>query len=114
MIVLLEFFIVAFSMGFNDWWLLGSFWLLMGNRLLGLIIGQPPDDRRQMFVMSSWAFSVAAYLFAVSIGAATEPPALGLTQAVVKAQEFSIGGLWTEKPQTAVVAGAIYFAVITA
>ena len=105
-------FLVAFSMGFNDWWLLGSFWLLMGNRLLGLIVGQPPDDRRQMFVMSSWAVSVAAYLFAVSVGAMAEPPALGLTQAVVKAQEFSIGGLWTEKPQTALVAGAIYFAII--
>jgi hypothetical protein len=104
--------LVAFSIGFNDWWLLASFWLLMGNRLLGLVIGQPPDDRRQMFVMSSWAVSVAAYLFAVTIGAVTEPPALGLTQAVVKAQEFSIGGLWTEKPQTAIVAGAIYFTVI--
>ena len=105
-------FLVAFSIGFNDWWLLASFWLLMGNRLLGLFIGQPPDDRRQMFVMSSWAMSVAAYLFAVTIGAVIEPPALGLTQAVVKAQEFSIGGLWTEKPQTAMVAGAIYFTLI--
>jgi hypothetical protein len=105
-------FLVAFSIGFDDWWLLVSFWLLMGNRLLGLIIGQPPDDRRQMFVMSSWALSVAAYLFAVTIGAVTEPPALGLTQAVVKAQEFSIGGLWTEKPQTALVAGAVYFTII--
>ena len=60
----------------------------------------------------SWAASVAAYLFAVTIGAVAEPPALGLTQVVVKAQEFTVGGLWTEKPQTAIVAGAIYFTII--
>ena len=39
-------FIGAVAIGSNDWWLLGSFWLLMANRLLGLVIGQAPDDRR--------------------------------------------------------------------
>jgi hypothetical protein len=107
-------FLAAFSAGFGDWWLLGSFWLLMGNRLLGLILGQSPDEKRQSFIMGSWAVSVAAYLLAVSIGAVSEPPALGVTASVIHAQGFTIGGLWTEKPQTALAAGAIYFAIMGA
>ena len=107
-------FLAAFSAGFDDWWLLGSFWILMLNRLLGLIVGQPPDEKRQSFVMGSWAVSVAASLFAVGIGAASEPPPLGITAGVIQAQGFTIGGLWTEHPQTALAAGAIYFAIMGA
>jgi hypothetical protein len=103
-------FLVAFSIGLKDWWLLGSFWMLMANRLIGILLGQAPDEKRQAFVMGSWAVSVAAYLFAVSIGAAAGVPALGITPAVVHAQGFSMGGVWTEQPETALAAGAIYFA----
>jgi hypothetical protein len=105
-------FLAAFSAAFNDWWLLGSFWLLLVNRLLGLIMGQPPDEKRQSFIMGSWAVSVAAYLFAVSVGAVSEPPPLGITAGVIQAQGFTMGGLWTEHPQTALAAGAIYFAIM--
>lgn len=107
-------FLAAFSAGFKDWWLLGSFWLLMANRLLGLVLGQSPDEKRQSFIMGSWAVSVAAYLLAVSVGAASEPPALGITASVIRAQGFTMGGLWTEQPQTALAAGAIYFAIMGA
>lgn len=105
-------FLVAFSMGFKDWWLLGSFWMLMANRLLGLVLGQAPDEKRQGFIMGTWAMTVAAYLFAVAIGAAANVPALGITPAVVRGQGFTVGGLWTEHPESALAAGAIYFAVV--
>jgi hypothetical protein len=105
-------FIGAFAAGFGDWWLLGSFWLLMLNRLLGLVLGQAPDDRREFLIMGNWAMTVAAYLFAVAIGAMTNLPALGITPGVIEAQGFDVGGLWTEQPQTALVAGAIYFGIV--
>jgi hypothetical protein len=105
-------FIGAFAIGSSDWWLLGSFWLLMGNRLLGLMIGQAPDDRRDFLIMGTWAFTVAAYLLAVGIGVMANVPALGISASVIDAQGFSVGGLWTEHPQTALAAGAIYFAIV--
>jgi hypothetical protein len=39
-------------------------------------------------------------------------PALGISTSVIDAQGFSVGGLWTEHPQTALAAGAIYFAIV--
>ncbi len=105
-------FIGAFAIGSSDWWLLGSFWLLMANRLLGLLIGQAPDDRREFLIMGTWAFTVAAYLLAVGIGVMANVPALGITASVIDARGFSVGGLWTEHPQTALAAGAIYFAIV--
>jgi hypothetical protein len=105
-------FIAAFAAGSGDWWLLGSFWLLMLNRLLGLLLGQAPDDRREFLIMGNWAFTVAAYLFAVCVGVMANVPALGITVSVIGAQGFSVGGLWTEQPQTALAAGAIYFAIV--
>jgi hypothetical protein len=105
-------FLAAWSAAFGDWWLLGSFWLLMLNRLLGLMLGQPPDEKRGAFVMGTWAMSVAAFLLAVVIGAVADPPALGITAGVIEAQGFTVGGLWTEHPQTAIAAGALYFAIV--
>jgi hypothetical protein len=105
-------FIGAFAIGSRDWWLLGSFWLLMANRLLGLVIGQAPDDRRDFLIMGTWAFTVAAYLLAIGIGVMANVPALGIRASVIDAQGFSVGGLWTEHPQTALAAGAIYFAMV--
>jgi hypothetical protein len=90
MIVLLEFFIVH-SSGF-----MGA--IAFGDR-----------DRRTTIAMT---LGLAAYLFAVGIGAASEPPPLGITAGVIQAQGFTIGGLWTEHPQTALAAGAIYFAIM--
>jgi hypothetical protein len=65
-----------------------------------------------MTVLLEFFIVQTTYLLAVSIGVMTDPPALGITPAIVERQGFDAGGLWTEHPQTALVAGAIYFAIV--
>jgi hypothetical protein len=105
-------FLAGFSFAFDDWWLLASFYGLMANRLLGVVLGQAPNEKRQSFVMLTWAFTVAAFLGAVAFGAAGNLPRYGITDTVIKQQGFTVGGLWTESPHTALAAGAIYFTLV--
>ncbi len=97
---------IAISAG--SWWLLASFWALMLNRMLSGLFVRGGDGER-MFVMASWAVSVFFYIVFVMLTCILPIPRLGITPAVVGAQGFTIGGLWTSEPHRAVACGAFYF-----
>jgi len=105
-------FVGAFAASFDQWWPLGAFWILIGNRLLaGLLNGGPTDEQRNA-TMVHWAASVASYLAAVFAGVMLPLPKLGLTEEVRLLQGFEGGGEWIDAPETAIASGAIYFTLI--
>lgn len=99
----------ALSASFRSWWPLASFWGLMGNRLLGGLLGRTTAPADRMFVMTSWAASVFFYIVFVFVTILGPVPALGITPAVIAAQEFTSGGLWVEEPHRVVAFGVLYF-----
>jgi hypothetical protein len=98
----------AFSMTFQSWWPLASFWGLMINRMLGGLLARGSDDDR-MFVMASWAASVFFYVVLAFVTVIAPIPAFGITPQIVAAQQFTGGGLWIDEPHRVVAFGVFYF-----
>jgi hypothetical protein len=107
--VLYTLFAGAFSLAFKSWWPLASFWALTLNRLLGVLIGQVPDEEQKAFVMRGWSAGIAFYVLGCFATVFLPVPALGLTPAVVAAQHIPGKGLWVEQPHKVIAFGFLYF-----
>ena len=105
-------FVLGFALGFGVWWPVWAFWIMTGNRLLGLLIGQAPQGREKSFVMVSWALSVLFYLAFVFVTSIAPVPAFGLTEEVIRAQGLTGGGLWIDEPQRVIAFGFLYFTAV--
>jgi hypothetical protein len=93
-------------------WPLWAFWGLLGNRLLGLIVGRPEPGAERKLIRRSWITGVVLYVPAVVLTALIPLPALGLSDAIVAAQGMSGGGAWVDEPQRALAAGVLYFTAL--
>ena len=105
-------FVSAFCVAFGEWWPLGAFWLMIGNRLLGVLLGQSPEGAERGFLIRSWALSVFFYILAVFAPLLLTPPEFGITSEAVARQSFEIGGEWTASPQIAIASGFLYFSAL--
>jgi len=102
-------FVLGFCLGFETWWPMGLFWLLVVNRLAVAILTPMPDAQRRLRIQSGWGAGAAFYLLSVFAGLGPWP-AWGVTPQVITAQDFGdTGGIWIERPQTVMVSGLIYF-----
>jgi len=103
-------FVAGFALGCKTWWPVWSFWGLMLNRLLGMLLGQAPRGEARQFIQRSWAVSVCCYLGFVFLTTLAPIPALGVTG------EFSRGlpgsGLWVNDPQRVIAFGFLYFTAV--
>lgn len=106
-------FMSAFAWGFDAWWMLAAFaWLCFG-KLQAIWTGRPPTERDRWVAISSWAFSVAAYLLSVFATVAADVPELGATAAVRDAAGFNAkGGIWEAEPHRAIAGAVLYFAIM--
>lgn len=107
-------FVGVFAWMFRAWWPIWVFaWLVVAK---GFWIFSAPRERKQELQrqMTTWAFSVAAYLAAVFGGVFLPLPQLGLTPDVVSTLGLPGGGEWIERPHTAVAGMAFYFLAIAA
>ncbi|MCL1635398.1 hypothetical protein M2650_12280 [Luteimonas sp. SX5] len=107
-------FVAVFAWSFKAWWPVWVFvWLVAAK---GFWIFSAPRDRAQEVQrqMTTWAFSVVAYLAAVFGGVVLSLPRLGLTEEVVATLGLPGGGEWIERPHTAVAGMAFYFFAIAA
>lgn len=102
-------FVGGFALSFGEWWPVWSFWLLMANRLLGVLIGQAPEGREKVFIMASWAASVFFYVAFVFLTSFAPMPAFGLTPEFVGGLGLPGGGLWIEEPHRVIAFGFLYF-----
>ena len=102
-------FVLGLSRTFHSWWPLGSFWGLMLNRLLGVMIGQAPSGEQKEFLQRTWACSAIFYLVGVPLTIFTPIPPLGLTPDAVAALHLPGSGLWVSQPYRVLAFGAFYF-----
>ena len=101
----------AIALAFKSWWPITTFWGQTLNRLLGVLLGQAPDEEQKAFIRRSWAASMIFYLVGCFATIILPIPALGVTPAVVAAQHFSASGAWVEAPERALAFGVLYFAL---
>jgi hypothetical protein len=99
----------GFSLAFHSWWPITTFWGQTVNRLLGVIVGQVPNEDQKAFIMRGWAASGIFYLLGCFLTLLLPVPRLGLTPQVVAAQHITGGGAWVSQPQKVLAFGFLYF-----
>lgn len=99
----------GFALAFKRWWPLWAFWGLTLNRLAGVMLGRGPSGRERHLIKRSWAAGVFFYIAFVFLTTLLPVPALGITPAVVRAQELPGSGLWIDDPQRVLAFGFLYF-----
>lgn len=105
-------FAAAFSWAFHSAWPLYSFWGLMLNRMLGVLIGQASTSDQTAFVQRTWVTTALFYLGSCFVTVVLPIPALGLTAPVVAALHLPGQGLWISQPQRAMAFGFLYFTAV--
>jgi len=107
-------FVAVFAWMFHTWWPAWVFaWLVVakGAWIFSAPRGREEEMQRQI---TTWAFSVLAYLAAVFGGVVLPLPQFGLTPDVVSTLGLPGGGEWMERPHTAVSGMAFYYFAIAA
>jgi hypothetical protein len=102
----------SFALAFHTWWPITSFWLLLTNRMLAVLLGKAPKERDLDFIIIGWAAGVACFLVFALVTATTDIPRGGITLAVQRAQPSSVGGLWAEQPWRVIAMGTFYYAAM--
>jgi len=100
----------AFALGEHTWWPFTTFWVLIANRIMSVLISPAEDIRAFPVVIVLWAIGAALYLLGAVITSAAPIPALGITPAVIAAQGFHVSGLWVDEPWRPLAFGVFYFA----
>lgn len=99
----------AFALGEHTWWPFTTFWILILNRIMSVLISPTDDVRAFPVVMITWAVGAALYLAFAALTSALPIPALGITPDVIAAQGFHLSGLWVDEPWRPIAFGAFYF-----
>jgi hypothetical protein len=107
--VIYSIFVGAFCVAFDTWWPMVAFWSLTLNRLTGVFFHTAPEGEERRRQESGWATGAVLYLIWIFITVILPLPRLGLTEAVVADAHLPGSGLWVEKPQKVIAAGAGYF-----
>jgi hypothetical protein len=102
----------GFAAAFESDWPMIAFFALMLNRLLPVLLGVVPSAAQRNYMISCWVVGAIAYLLTVFAAALLPIPALGVTPAIIEAQQFTAGGLWTAEPFRPLFMGALYFGIV--
>jgi hypothetical protein len=102
----------GFADAFDSMWPVHSFFGLLLNRMLGILEGAVPRGAQATYLASVWIISALAYLGAIFITALAPIPRVGITDAVIRARNFTTGGLWPEQPYRAIAFRALYFGIV--
>lgn len=102
----------GFSLAFGSLWPLVAFWGLCLNRLLRVILGGGFGKNEKSLMTAEWRLSTLSYLLFVFVTVLLPIPELGITRAVVSAQDLPGSGLWIDRPQKAIAFGFLYFTTL--
>ena len=105
-------FVLAFSVGFDDWWPVIAFTGLMLNRLLSVIVGDIPEGKERERVRGMWAINVLCYLVGVFATTLLPVPEFGITPDSITAAGFTGEGIWIDEPYRVLAFGFFYFTAV--
>ena len=103
-------FVGSFALAFHQMWPLWSFWALIVNRMLSVLLKQPPEGEERLFVQRQWAAGAMFYLLAVGLTTVLPLPRLGVTPDAIATMHVSGRGLWIDQPWRVLAAGTLYYA----
>lgn len=105
-------FVAAFAFSFHAWWPLWVFlWLIVG-KIVWLILNPRTLATEGARQMSTWVFSVVAYLCAVFAGLMLPLPRFGLDAATVASLHLSGTGEWVSHPHIVVASATFYYSAL--
>lgn len=99
----------GFSLAEHTWWPFVTFWILIANRILSVLVSPAEDLRDFPVVHVMWAIGAALYLAGVAVTSVLPIPRLGVTPAIVALQGFHSSGLWIDEPWRPLAFGVFYF-----
>ncbi len=105
-------FVAAFCLGFNDWWPMGAFWVLIFNRLMSAVFSGSESEEKKKFVAGMWSVNVGCYLVGVFATTLLPVPAFGITSSVISSLNLQGGGLWIAEPYRVLAFGWFYFTAV--
>ena len=106
-------FIAIFSAGSNTSWPVVSFWCLMLNRLLSVLIGEADTGTEFGMLLLTWFFGGFFYVGGIFLINFLPLPTLGLTSEVIHQLKINPHGtLWLETPQAVLAFGFFYYTAI--
>lgn len=107
--LLYSIFIWAFSGSSGEFWPLLTFWFLLLNRILGVLLGDDSSYSLKGVIIIRWAWSIFCFLMSIMITALLPIPQFGWSNTAVNSIPSTGSGLWIDEPQTLLAAGCIYF-----
>ena len=102
-------FVGGFALAFQTWWPLASFWCLMLNRMLSVLLGQAENGDERAMLQRGWAAGVLFYLVFGGFTTMIPLPRLGLTPGFLGGQHLPSSGLWIDQPWRVMAFGFLYF-----
>jgi hypothetical protein len=105
-------FFLGICLAVGEWYYLFGFWLMIGNRLLGVALGQAPEGEEKLLIQRSWAATTIFYLLGVFVTLLLPLPRLGITSQIQSRYSLPGGGEWVDNPHTAIAFGLFYFAMV--
>lgn len=105
-------FFLGICLAVGEWYYMFGFWLLIGNRMLGVALGQAPDGEEKAFIMRGWAATIVFYLLGVFVTVLLPVPQFGITDEVQYRYSLPGEGEWTENPHTAIAFGLFYYSMV--
>jgi len=89
-----------------------SFWMLLLNRMAGVLLGNAPDGEERAYIQRAWIAQFVCYLLAAVVTTKVPLPRLGLTAAVVAGQKLFGSGEWATHPHRLAAFGFLYFTAV--
>lgn len=105
-------FFLGISLAVGAWYFLFGFWLLIGNRLLGLWLGQVPTGEERAYIQRGWAVTTVTYLVGVFVTLILPLPELGITSSIALVHGLPGEGEWVDQPHRAIAFGFLYYAIV--
>lgn len=102
----------GFAVASKSWWPLLSFWGLVANRLLVILVGAPPSGREEAIARQGWAVSAFSYMIGVFVTLLLPLPALGVEPWMAGPLAEGSSGVWVSHPEKVVAFAALYFALV--